>query len=61
VLPKAHLLARLYMLESHEKNHRGRDCMVMRSQNKVWIMASQKLAKKVQGHCFTCRYVAKGF
>jgi hypothetical protein len=59
VLPEAHPLYRLYLLDSHARNHGEADSMVMRSRNQVWIMAARRLAKWIRDHCFTCKYLAK--
>ncbi len=55
VLPEAHPLSRLYLLDSHVRDHGGADSMVMRSRNQVWIMAARRLARRNQDHCFTCK------
>jgi hypothetical protein len=59
VLAEAHPLSRLYLEDSHARDHGGADSMVMRSRNSVWIMAARRLAKRVRDHCFTCKYLAK--
>jgi hypothetical protein len=59
VLSETHPLSRLYLVDSHARDHGGADSMVMRSRSNVWIMAARRLAKQVRDHCFTCRYLAK--
>ncbi len=59
MLPEAHPLSRLYLVDSHARDHGGVDSMVMRSRSSVWIMAARRLAKQVRDRCFTCRYLAK--
>jgi hypothetical protein len=59
VLPETHPLSRLYLLDSHARDHWGVDSMVMRSRNQVWIMAARRLAKQIRDHCSTCKYMAK--
>jgi hypothetical protein len=59
VLPEAHPLSRLYMLDSHARDHGSVDSMVMWLRDQVWIMVARRLAKQIRGRCFTCKYLAK--
>jgi hypothetical protein len=59
VLFASNPLVMLYMLERHYKDHGGQDCMVMQSRSRVWIMAARRLAKRIQNHCFTFKYLVK--
>jgi hypothetical protein len=44
----SHLLARVYLVERHCRDYGGQDCVVMRSRNKVWVIAAWRLAKEIQ-------------
>ncbi len=47
VLPEAHPLSWLYLLDGHARDHGGADSMVMWSRDQVWIMAARRMAKRI--------------
>jgi hypothetical protein len=59
IIDSGHPLAELYLEDAHSKDHGGRDSMVMRSRQTVWIVRAKKLAEKVKSRCFTCKILAK--
>jgi hypothetical protein len=48
-------LARLVMLDAHERDHSGVDRTLQRSRNVAWIAGGRRLAKAVTKACFTCK------
>jgi hypothetical protein len=47
ILLEAHPLSRLYLLDSHARDHGGVDSMVMQSRGQVWIMVAWRLAQRM--------------
>ncbi len=47
VLSGVHPRSKLYLLDSHAKDHEGMDSMVMQSRGHLWIMGARRLVQQI--------------
>ena len=52
-------VAYLIMLDSHCKDHAGRDVTMAMSRHEAWIVNAKPLAKKIVKQCIICRFLCK--
>ena len=55
LVPTKHHLTLLFMRETHEKGHLGRDATVAKFRQNYWTPHADKLAKSVKNACTTCK------
>ena len=54
-LPRDSSLAKLAMLEAHEKAHQGRDATLATFRSKFWTPAGARMAKSITRTCLLCK------
>ena len=52
-------VAKLIMLNAHQKDHTGRDITMAMARHVAWIVNASKLAKQITKNCVRCRFVRK--
>ena len=52
-------VAYLIMLDSHNRDHAGRDVTLAMSRHEAWIVNAKRLAKKIVRACIRCRFLRK--